>query len=172
MLAMRVHLRDRLALHLAFSCSNRLAGRMKILLISETLLPGGAETFVLRLANALVGEHEVALAILHGEMVKAELRAKLDPRIKVHLLKVPAKRALFKVDSLLEKYKANTGEPKGLEVPDLGPNSWVYGSSAHIVSSRIAGKIGAPRSNKMGRGSQFREDMENIYKTLNITTGE
>ena len=103
MLAMRVHLRDRLALHLAFSCSNRLAGRMKILLISETLLPGGAETFVLRLANALVGEHEVALAILHGEMVKAELRAKLDSRIKVHLLKVPAKRALFKVDSLLRR---------------------------------------------------------------------
>ena len=76
---------------------------MKILLVSETLLPGGAETFVLRLANALIGEHDVALAILHGEMVKAELRAKLDPRIKVHLLKMPAKRALFKVDSLLRR---------------------------------------------------------------------
>ena len=103
MLAMHGHFRDRLELHLAFNRSNRLAGRVKILLVSETLLPGGAETFVLRLANALVGEHDVALAILHGEMVKAELRAKLDPRIKVHLLKVPAKRALFKVDSLLRR---------------------------------------------------------------------
>ena len=76
---------------------------MNILLVSETLLPGGAETFVLRLANALVGEHQVALAILHGEMVKTELRVKLDPKIKVHLLKLPAKRALFKVDSLLRR---------------------------------------------------------------------
>ena len=103
MLAMHVYFRNRRALYIAFNRSNRLAGRMNILLVSETLLPGGAETFVLRLANALVGEHQVALAILHGEMVKGELCAKLDPRIKVHLLKLPAKRALLKVDNLLRR---------------------------------------------------------------------
>jgi glycosyltransferase involved in cell wall biosynthesis len=80
-----------------------LAGGMRILLVTETLLAGGAETFVLRLANALAANHEVTIAVLHGELTNEALAAKVDAGVGVERLTLPAKRLLFKLDSLVRR---------------------------------------------------------------------
>jgi len=76
---------------------------MRILLVTETLTAGGAETFVIRLANALVADHEVTIAVLHGEMVNPAIAAKVEARVRLERLRLPAKRWLFKADSLLRR---------------------------------------------------------------------
>lgn len=74
---------------------------MRILLLTETLTAGGAETFVVRLANALAASHEVTVAVMHGEMVHPAVVAPLDRRVRLDSLLLPAKRLLFKADSAL-----------------------------------------------------------------------
>lgn len=76
---------------------------MRILLVTETLTAGGAETFVIRLANALAVEHEVTIAVLHGERVNPALIAKVDAKVGVERLRLPAKRLLFKADSVARR---------------------------------------------------------------------
>lgn len=76
---------------------------MRILMITETLTAGGAETFVIRLANALAADHQVAIAVLHGEMVNPAIVAKVAPGVAVERLRLPFKRWLFRVDTLLRR---------------------------------------------------------------------
>ena len=76
---------------------------MRILFATETLTAGGAETFVIRLANALAVDHDVTIAVLHGEMVNPALIAKVDARVRVERLRLPAKRWLFKADSVARR---------------------------------------------------------------------
>ena len=76
---------------------------MRILLVTETLTAGGAETFVIRLANALAADHIVTIAVLHGEMVNVALLAKVDVGVRVERLQLPAKRWLFKADTALRR---------------------------------------------------------------------
>ena len=68
---------------------------MRILLVTETLTAGGAETFVIRLANALAADHEVTIAVLHGEMVNPAIAAKVAASVRVERLRLQAKRLLF-----------------------------------------------------------------------------
>lgn len=77
---------------------------MRILLVTETLTAGGAETFVIRLANKLVSNHDVTIAVLHGEMVNPAIVAKVSTGVRVERLRLPAKRWLSKVDSLMRRY--------------------------------------------------------------------
>lgn len=76
---------------------------MRILLVTETLIAGGAETFVIRLANSLASSHSVTVAVLHGEMVNSEIAAKTSPGVCVERLLLPGKSWLFKVDTLLRR---------------------------------------------------------------------
>ena len=76
---------------------------MRILLVTETLTAGGAETFVIRLANALAADHAVTLAVLHGEMVNPAIVAKVAAGVRVEQLRLPAKRWLFKADTVLRR---------------------------------------------------------------------
>lgn len=76
---------------------------MRILLVTETLTAGGAETFVIRLANALAADHDVTIAVLHGEMVNPAIAVKAAADVHVERLRLPAKRWLFKVDSALRR---------------------------------------------------------------------
>lgn len=72
---------------------------MKILLVSETLHVGGAETFVVRMANALVEVgHDVALAVFFDTIVNEALLAQLDKSVRVTLIHTPALRLLQKLD--------------------------------------------------------------------------
>ncbi len=76
---------------------------MKLLLLSETLVAGGAETFVVRLANALAANHDVTLAVMHGERVHPDIAGRVSDRVQLELLCLPAKRLLWKLDSALRR---------------------------------------------------------------------
>ena len=76
---------------------------MRLLLVTETLTAGGAETFVIRLANALAADHAVTIAVLHGEMVNPAIVAKVAAGVRVEQLRLPAKRWLFKADTVLRR---------------------------------------------------------------------
>ena len=52
---------------------------MRILLVTETLTAGGADTLVMRLANALASDHSVMIAVLHGELPDGVLFAGFSP---------------------------------------------------------------------------------------------
>ena len=76
---------------------------MRILLVTETLTAGGAETFVVRLANALAPDHEVRIAVLHDELVNEAIVAKVHSGVRVERLRLPVKRWLFRIDSLARR---------------------------------------------------------------------
>lgn len=76
---------------------------MRILLVTETLTVGGAETFVVRLANALAPTHSVTIAVLHGEMVNPALLDRIAGKVAIERLRLPVKRQLFRFDGLLRR---------------------------------------------------------------------
>lgn len=76
---------------------------MKILIVTETLTAGGAETFVVRLANALAGTNEVTIAAMHGEITNLALARAIDESVRVEQLHYPLKRLLSKADSLARR---------------------------------------------------------------------
>ncbi len=93
---------------------------MKVLLLSETLTAGGAETFVIRLANALAPRHRVILAIMHGHRVEPELLAQLAPAVRVERLRLPAERWLWRVDGLLRRARVDASVLRALQHNWLG----------------------------------------------------
>ena len=76
---------------------------MKLLILSETLEPGGAETFAVRLANTLAADHDVSLAVMHGERVHTDVAANLSEHVRLESLRLPAKRLLWKLNSALRR---------------------------------------------------------------------
>lgn len=56
---------------------------MKLLIVTETLYPRGAETFVVRLANALSAIHDVTVLNLHPYWSKAGLTDQLEKKIQL-----------------------------------------------------------------------------------------
>lgn len=76
---------------------------MRILQLTETLHAGGAETFVVRLSNALVeAGHEVTVAVA-VPIVNPAVRAALDPRVAVEVLPLPRWRWWSKAESAFRK---------------------------------------------------------------------
>ena len=80
---------------------------MKIFMVSETLEPGGAETFAVRLANALSTRHDVLLAVLHGERIHRAVLIQILPAVRVEPLIMPGKKALQKIDGLLRRLRVH-----------------------------------------------------------------
>ena len=76
---------------------------LKLVLLSETLVPGGAETFVVRLANALAADHEVTLAVMHGDHVHPDIAGHLSQSVRLNSLRLPTKRLLWKINSALRR---------------------------------------------------------------------
>lgn len=74
-------------------------------MVSETLMPGGAELFAVRLANALSAEHQVTIAVLHGERVHEAVERQVDPAVRIEGLRLVGKRGLWKVDGLLRRLR-------------------------------------------------------------------
>lgn len=81
-----------------------LAGAMRILLVTETLTAGGAETFVVRMANALAAMHNVTIAVMIGELTNPALAAQTDPAVLIEQLRHPALRLLLKLDGLARRF--------------------------------------------------------------------
>jgi glycosyltransferase involved in cell wall biosynthesis len=76
---------------------------MKILLVTETLNTGGAETFVVRLANELSKEHTVAIAVLYGNLVNHGIMDQVEDNVKLYYINLKGLLLKHKVDSLLRK---------------------------------------------------------------------
>lgn len=76
---------------------------MHILLLTETLTAGGAETFVVRLANALAADNQVMIAVMHGHRDHPAVAARIDRQVRVERFVQPGIRWLFKADSALRK---------------------------------------------------------------------
>lgn len=75
---------------------------MNILLLTETLHPGGAETFVVRLANALQARgHRVFLFVVHPGRTQQEIAASLHPSVRILNFQQKAARLRQKFDGLL-----------------------------------------------------------------------
>lgn len=72
---------------------------MKVLLVSETLVAGGAETFVVRLANALSAHCTVKLVVLHKELIDQQIAAQLNNNVELITIDVPAKKIVSKAES-------------------------------------------------------------------------
>lgn len=76
---------------------------MKIVLVAETLTTGGAETFVIRLANGLAVRHDVHLLIIYANRIEQGLLAKTSQRVQIHPLKAKTTSYAGKLDSVLRK---------------------------------------------------------------------
>lgn len=76
---------------------------VNILLVTEALVAGGAETFVLRLANALSERHQVTLAILHGHKAEPALLDQVAQAVRIERLSLPAYRWQWRADTLLRR---------------------------------------------------------------------
>jgi L-malate glycosyltransferase len=74
---------------------------LKILLAVETLYPGGAEMFVLRLASALSARHEVVLFRIYPEAVNEVLVARHPGPFKHAWPKIPLDSLWRKVDRVI-----------------------------------------------------------------------
>lgn len=79
--------------------------RLNILLTTEVIHPGGAETFVLRLSNALQEcGHKVHLFIFYEEMFNESLYKMFAPEVPLTHAFIPFRWLLGKIDSLLFKF--------------------------------------------------------------------
>lgn len=80
---------------------------MNIILASEVIHPGGAETFILRLAQALhKAGHKVRVFVFYKEMLNTKLCTIFAPDVKIVAAKIPASSVLSKVDGAL--FRTNT----------------------------------------------------------------
>lgn len=82
---------------------------MRILLVTETLYAAGAETFVVRLANALVKYNDVAIINLHPEWSKSDLMSNVHNRIVFINVKFPFKKWIVRIDGLFFRLKIDFG---------------------------------------------------------------
>lgn len=79
---------------------------MNIIIASEVIHPGGAETFILRLAQALHNEgHNVKVFVFYKELLNRKLCSIFAPDVKVVAADIPANGILSKIDSLLFRLK-------------------------------------------------------------------
>lgn len=73
---------------------------MNILLVTEVIHPGGAETFVLRLSDALQSRgHNVEILIFYKEIFHEKLHRLLAPGVSVTFANIPFSPLLRKVDT-------------------------------------------------------------------------
>ncbi len=79
---------------------------MNILLATEVIHPGGAETFVLRLSDALQERgHDVEIFVFYKDIFNKKLHTLLAPRVPVTFARIPYSTPLRKIDSLLFRFK-------------------------------------------------------------------
>ena len=76
---------------------------MRVLFFTETLNPGGAELFVIRLANRISKECETGIVIFYRAQIHPSLSEKLHPSVKIYLIKIPFRWLIQKADVLLRK---------------------------------------------------------------------
>ena len=75
---------------------------MNIILASEVIHPGGAETFILRLAQALKRQgHDARVFVFYNHLLNRELCKILAPNVEIVAAYIPMAGLLGKIDGLL-----------------------------------------------------------------------
>lgn len=83
---------------------------MNIILASEVIHPGGAETFILRLSQALHNSgHNVHVFVFYSELLNNDLCKLLAPGVTIVPAAIPASKMLRKIDSLFFRFKIDVG---------------------------------------------------------------
>ena len=92
-----------------------------VILLCETLTIGGAETFVLRLAQALTQRgHEVRIAVLRGDQIELGLVASIAPSVPLDSFRPWGVRSLIRFDGLLQRLKLDFSLIRALQRRWLG----------------------------------------------------
>jgi L-malate glycosyltransferase len=93
---------------------------MRALIVSEALVTGGAETFVLRLAAALrVHGHDASLFVLRGDLVNAVQVSRLAEDVPLVAVHVPLLRLVLKLDGLLHQLGSRFSLLRWIQVSKL-----------------------------------------------------
>jgi len=79
--------------------------RPKLLIGIETLLSGGAESFVLRLANSLSSIYDVSLFVVFGDRIDERLLLRQKNHFRLFKFKLPLDFIVMKLDGLLLRLK-------------------------------------------------------------------
>jgi hypothetical protein len=75
---------------------------MKVLVVVDAVLPGGAEIFALRMTNALAAVgHEVVLFVVSDQLVDMDLVKGLAQRVRIVGPKIKGRQLFSKLDGLL-----------------------------------------------------------------------
>lgn len=125
----------------------------QVLCITETLVTGGAETFVLRLVTALRQRGiDASLFVLRGELINQRLVQSIAPNVPVRLLRLPALPLLLKIDGVLFRFGAKFSLVRWLQaralrryLVEIGvklAHSHLF--TADVVTSRACSAIGLP----------------------------
>ena len=81
---------------------------MKIVFVTDVIHAGGAETFLMRLAEQLKrNRHEVFIFVLHADRINKELKYSLAPSVPLITIKIPLLYFWRKIDGLLYKLHLN-----------------------------------------------------------------
>lgn len=109
---------------------------LKIILVTETLVIGGAETFVLRLASFLRrrGEH-VVLYVLRADKINAVLVSSIAPDIAIEPGRIPYLKLISKLDGLLFRLGCNFSLLRYLQIRRL--RAYLSAEQPDIVHSHL-----------------------------------
>ena len=79
---------------------------MNVIIASEVIHPGGAETFILRLAQALhKNGHNIRVFVFYKHLLNRELCRIIAPDVEIIHADIPAYTLLQKIDGLLFRLK-------------------------------------------------------------------
>ena len=126
---------------------------MQIVLVTETLSTGGAETFVLRLAAALLAAgNQVSVFVLRGEHINKAMARSLFSEGRLVAVRVPLLALLSKVNGFLFHIRAGFSLLRWLQVRQLSrflatvrPDIvHAHLLTADLVSARACAELGIP----------------------------
>lgn len=126
---------------------------MEILMAIDTLTIGGAETFVLRLSEALVSRgHRVQIYVQRGDLINWKMVEAIAPSVVIVSYRVPMLRFVQKIDGLLFKIGSEFSLLRWIQVQKmrtfLSKNEIEVVHSnlmtTDIITSRACGYLGIP----------------------------
>lgn len=126
---------------------------LRLTLVTETLVTGGAETFVLRLARALRDRgHYVSLFVLRGDLLDRDLLLSIAPDVPLDAFHIPLLRIVMAFDGLMYRLGLKFCLLRFLQVRCLklylkASNKQIVHShllTADIVTARACKAVGLP----------------------------
>src|SRR4051812_38666026 len=109
---------------------------MRIVLTTDVIHAGGAETFVLRLAQALhKKKHEVFIYVLYEKSIDRKVLQAIAPDVPVHAARLPLLRLLQLADSFFLKLKLDISFINSLLVRDM--HRYILQHKIQVIHSHL-----------------------------------